>query len=346
VGGGILDRQRTDPAPSDAADAGEKTTPDAATTAATPDDPVAKAGAVVGRARRDAQRLALASVSGFSGPKPFSIHDHLYPADRPFDSQKPTSGDRVAAEAIDGMVQYARRAGLAEAAANAGRFRSRSGKNRRIDVRRLLRDDVNVAHRVLYDTLMDVESLLAAEGAFPGPDDPPYRGFRVSFEPFPFTDYLVNDRSRGMDAGEFRIKKRFFPEIEDEPGSGVDRDYLWGFGEVYLRRAVHVAVDPPENGEHRVALGLKLTAYDRYDWVQNDGKKIATDAGVTLKDALFVDLHATGLARNFDLEGSHTVRLRRTVPASEVDGYSALSDADWIVDGFRTDVGRAALGER
>lgn len=347
MGDGISDRQRTDPAPSTATDAGAKATPDTVTPASTLDAAVEKSAAVLGRARRDAQRLASAEISGFNGPKPFSLQEHLYPADRLFNSEKPTLGDEASAVLLDEMIKYAQSVRLDEAAANAARFLSKSGKNRVVDVKRMLRNDVNVAHRVLYDSQEDVDDLLASEDAFPGPGDQPYREIRVAFEPFPFTDFLQNDLTGHMDSDEYTTKKRLFPEIDDDD-EGVDRDYFWGYGEVYLRRAVRVAVDPPdEDGNRRVAIEIKVTVYDRYDWVQNDGKKVITDAGIPLKDALFMDLHATGLARNFDIEGSHTIRLTRTIPSVvslPVEGeVPAMSHVDWFINGFRTAVGRSPL---
>ncbi|MEU9009049.1 hypothetical protein AB0D12_04525 [Streptomyces sp. NPDC048479] len=94
-----------------------------------------------------------------------------------------------------------------------------------------------------------------------------------------------------------------------------------------------VTVTPGADGEPKVGLDYQVNAWDRYNWDENKGVTIGP---MEIPDGEMGRLHATGLAQEFDMEGSSSVKHYDLepnpgpLPAPDEPGR----------DGGRTDPGR------
>ncbi|MFC9858884.1 MULTISPECIES: hypothetical protein [unclassified Streptomyces] len=71
-----------------------------------------------------------------------------------------------------------------------------------------------------------------------------------------------------------------------------------------------VTVVPEANGEPRVGLDYQANAWDRYNWDQDKGVTIDLPGGgdMSIPDGQMARLHTTGVAREFDMAGTSSVK--------------------------------------
>jgi hypothetical protein len=102
-----------------------------------------------------------------------------------------------------------------------------------------------------------------------------------------------------------------------------------------------VTVVPDANGEPRVGLDYQVNAWDRYNWDADKSVTIdipGTD-GIHIPDGQMARLHTTGLAREFDMEGSSSVKHYDLGGAAPGGGPLPPPDEPGR-EGDRTDPGR------
>ncbi|MFJ3223240.1 hypothetical protein ACIPJS_07705 [Streptomyces sp. NPDC086783] len=122
--------------------------------------------------------------------------------------------------------------------------------------------------------------------------------------------------------------------VETRPQSYThsDRNWYLAVGSGMTNTTGTVTVVPGENGEPKVSLDYQVNVWDRYNW---DPGKETPIGPTTVTDADMARLHTTGLAREFDMRGSGSVRHHN------LDSNGSLPiPADPGRDGTRTDPGR------
>lgn len=316
----------TNQATSTAATAGEST--------ATPSSPLGSGKILAQKAASGAptaagtrpDRNALVYDTGYAGPDPFTLQAYLYPEDRPFDSVEPSRGDYYALTKLAANEYGGAAVGYDRASRNVEWFLSKSGTNRPIDVAQALRDNTDLLYHVATTASGLIDQLLADPNTFAFEDGQSTNTVEsVSFDPYHFRDHIAD----ASDQTVMEIKNRFFPEMT------VSTDWLYAFGAVYARTAVKLVVRKRETGDYDATFRVKLTLYDRYDWVNPNGKAVTVAGSVSYSDAEFSRLHATGLARNYDLEGTESVAMTKRIDAD----YRVIGDYAWFVNQFRSDLG-------
>ncbi|MEU2429194.1 hypothetical protein ABZ611_06670 [Streptomyces sp. NPDC007861] len=122
--------------------------------------------------------------------------------------------------------------------------------------------------------------------------------------------------------------------VESTPQSYThsDRNWYLAVGSGMTNTTGTVTVVPGDNGEPKVGLDYQVNVWDRYNW--DPGK--TTPIGPTeVTDADMARLHATGLAREFDMRGSGSVQHH------DLNSNGSLPDpVDPGRNGTRTDPGR------
>ncbi|MFJ7422432.1 hypothetical protein ACIQXD_28095 [Streptomyces uncialis] len=102
-----------------------------------------------------------------------------------------------------------------------------------------------------------------------------------------------------------------------------------------------VTVVPDANGEPRVGLDYQANAWDRYNW--DEDKAVTIDApglsGLSIPDGEMARLHTTGIAREFDMAGSSSVKHHDLGGAAPNHGPLPQPDEPGR-SGDRTDPGR------
>ncbi|MFD4831593.1 hypothetical protein ACFWPV_17325 [Streptomyces uncialis] len=102
-----------------------------------------------------------------------------------------------------------------------------------------------------------------------------------------------------------------------------------------------VTVVPDANGDPRVGLDYQVNAWDRYNW--DEDKAVTIDvpglSGLSIPDGEMARLHTTGVAREFDMAGSSTVKHHDLGGATPNHGPLPQPDEPGR-SGDRTDPGR------
>ncbi|MER6024676.1 hypothetical protein [Streptomyces sp. NPDC001851] len=113
----------------------------------------------------------------------------------------------------------------------------------------------------------------------------------------------------------------------------TDRNWYLAVGSAQTNTTGVVTVVPGADGKPKIGLDYQVNVWDRYNW--DPGK--ATPIGpTTVTDADMARLHRTGLAKEYDMRGSGTVRHYDL----GAESGSLPAPADPGRDGTRTDIGR------
>lgn len=84
-----------------------------------------------------------------------------------------------------------------------------------------------------------------------------------------------------------------------------DQNWFYAVGSTRANVTGVVTVVPDAQGRPQVALDYQANAWDRYNWDENKGVDIF---GVGIPDGQMARLHTTGLAQEFDMSGSSSVK--------------------------------------
>ncbi|MFI1166886.1 hypothetical protein ACH4UM_25625 [Streptomyces sp. NPDC020801] len=113
----------------------------------------------------------------------------------------------------------------------------------------------------------------------------------------------------------------------------TDQNWFFAVGSAVTNTTGAVTVVPGADGKPKISLDYQVNVWDRYNW--DPGK--STHVGpTTMTDADMARLHRTGLAKEYDMRGSGTMRHYDLGTSSG----SLPSPADPGRDGTRTDIGR------
>ncbi|MFJ9863137.1 hypothetical protein [Streptomyces sp. NPDC101165] len=148
-------------------------------------------------------------------------------------------------------------------------------------------------------------------------------------------DHQDEWRQKALDAYQKSGGKPVTIPVET-PGTGythTDRNWYLAIGSASTNATGAVTVVPGADGKPKISLDYQVNVWDRYNW--DPGK--ATPIGpTTVTDADMARLHTTGLAKEYDMRGSGTVRHYDLGTGSG----SLPAPADPGRDGMRTDIGR------
>ncbi|SCK60462.1 MULTISPECIES: hypothetical protein [unclassified Streptomyces] len=91
---------------------------------------------------------------------------------------------------------------------------------------------------------------------------------------------------------------------------GENLNWFFAVGSTRSNVTGVVTVVPDANGEPRVGLDYQANAWDRYNW--DEHKAVTIDfpglSGLSIPDGEMARLHTTGIAREFDMAGSSSVK--------------------------------------
>ncbi|MFZ2175596.1 MAG: hypothetical protein WAW17_16485, partial [Rhodococcus sp. (in: high G+C Gram-positive bacteria)] len=158
------------------------------------------------------------------------------------------------------------------------------------------------------------------------------------------TDSMVNSEVQRIAAetvasGNYGQPVQFQTEWRDSTfDQETQPDWFYAIGSMENSASGVVTVNPPDvpGGEPRVTVDYQTHVFDRYNW---DGSKSTEIAGVTVTDASMGELHTSGLAQEFNLTGSSSVKhFDGALPANGVP--IELPNAPDNRDGTRSDPGR------
>lgn len=117
---------------------------------------------------------------------------------------------------------------------------------------------------------------------------------------------------------------------------GTQDNWFYAVGSTRTNVTGVVTVVPDADGEPKVGLDYQVNAWDRYNWDENKGVEIGP---LSIPDGEPARLHTTGLAQEFDMQGSSSVK--------QYDLGSGTSNSDPLPppddpgrDGTRQDPGR------
>ncbi|MER6446546.1 hypothetical protein [Streptomyces venezuelae] len=88
-------------------------------------------------------------------------------------------------------------------------------------------------------------------------------------------------------------------------GTFEDRNWYLGVGSHMRNVSGNVSVVPDAQGQPKVTMDYQVNVWDRYNW---DAGKETPIGPMTIKDADMARLHAVGLAREFDMQGTSSAR--------------------------------------
>ncbi|MGW4051123.1 hypothetical protein ACWENA_09860 [Streptomyces sp. NPDC004779] len=90
----------------------------------------------------------------------------------------------------------------------------------------------------------------------------------------------------------------------------VDNNWFSAVGSTRSNVTGVVTVIPEENGQAKVGLDYQANAWDRYNWDESKGRTINLPWGseIGVPDGQMARLHTTGIAQEFDMAGSSSVK--------------------------------------
>ncbi|MBY8865522.1 MULTISPECIES: hypothetical protein [Streptomyces] len=115
-----------------------------------------------------------------------------------------------------------------------------------------------------------------------------------------------------------------------------DRNWYLAVGSANTNTTGAVTVVPGPDGKPKVSLDYQVNVWDRYNWDPGKATKIGP---TTVTDADMAHLHTTGLAKEYDMRGTGTVR-HYDLGTGSGDSAPLPPPADPGRDGTRTDIGR------
>ncbi|MFI6410996.1 MULTISPECIES: hypothetical protein [unclassified Streptomyces] len=122
-------------------------------------------------------------------------------------------------------------------------------------------------------------------------------------------------------------------------GKDVSENWFYAVGSTRSNVTGVVTVVPDSSGQPRVSLDYQVNAWDRYNWDENKGVTIDLPWGreISIPDGQMARLHTTGVAREFDMAGSSSVK---HYDLSTVNQVPLPPPDEPGRDGDRTDPGR------
>ncbi|MFF2790203.1 hypothetical protein ACFVT6_26195 [Streptomyces sp. NPDC058049] len=152
-------------------------------------------------------------------------------------------------------------------------------------------------------------------------------------------DPVVHQEANGIsNSGDFMGKPVAIPVesgssgYEHEKGPDGTNNWYLAVGSSMTNTTRVVTAVPGPDGKPQVSIDYQVNVWDRYNW---DGNKATPIGPTTVTDADMARMHTTGLAREFDVRGSSSVR-RHDLSA----GGSWPAPEDTGRSGTRTDTGR------
>ncbi|MGW1845658.1 hypothetical protein [Streptomyces sp. NPDC001966] len=90
----------------------------------------------------------------------------------------------------------------------------------------------------------------------------------------------------------------------------VDENWFYAVGSTRSNVTGVVTVVPDADGQPKVGLDYQANAWDRYNWDQDKGVTIDLPGGsdMSIPDGQMARLHTTGIAQEFDMAGSSSVK--------------------------------------
>ncbi|MGW4230497.1 hypothetical protein ACWEF9_14620 [Streptomyces sp. NPDC004980] len=90
----------------------------------------------------------------------------------------------------------------------------------------------------------------------------------------------------------------------------VNENWFYAIGATRSNVTGVVTVVPDANGEPKVGLDYQANAWDRYNWDEDKGVTIDVPGGsaLSIPDGRMARLHTTGIAQEFDMAGSSSVK--------------------------------------
>ncbi|WOI59691.1 hypothetical protein [Streptomyces fradiae] len=90
----------------------------------------------------------------------------------------------------------------------------------------------------------------------------------------------------------------------------VNENWFYAVGSTRSNVTGVVTVVPDSSGQPRVSLDYQVNAWDRYNWDQDKGVTIDLPSGgeMSIPDGQMARLHTTGIAKEFDMAGSSSVK--------------------------------------
>lgn len=118
----------------------------------------------------------------------------------------------------------------------------------------------------------------------------------------------------------------------------VDNNWFYAVGSTRSNVTGVVTVVPDENGQPKAGLDYQANAWDRYNWVESKGVTIDLPWGsdMSIPDGRMARLHTTGIAQEFDMAGSSSVK--HYDPGGPAPNQGSLPQPGR--EGDRTDPGR------
>ncbi|MFE7333277.1 hypothetical protein [Streptomyces griseus] len=121
----------------------------------------------------------------------------------------------------------------------------------------------------------------------------------------------------------------------------VNENWFYAVGSTRSNVTGVVTVVPDTDGGPKVSLDYQANAWDRYNWDENKGVSIGLvgDSTMDIPDGQMARFHTTGIAREFDMAGSSSVK-HYDLGASAPDHGPMPQPDEPERDGDRTDPGR------
>jgi hypothetical protein len=93
-------------------------------------------------------------------------------------------------------------------------------------------------------------------------------------------------------------------------GKDVDENWFYAVGSTRSNVTGVVTVVPDAHGQPQVGLDYQANAWDRYNWDEDKGVTIDVPGGsaLSIPDGRMARLHTTGIAQEFDMAGSSSVK--------------------------------------
>ncbi|QCW79389.1 hypothetical protein EQG64_24850 [Streptomyces sp. S6] len=122
---------------------------------------------------------------------------------------------------------------------------------------------------------------------------------------------------------------------------GVNENWFFAVGSTRSNVTGVVTVVPDASGEPKVGLDYQANAWDRYNWDENKGVNIGLPwgGGMDIPDGRMARLHTTGIAQEFDMAGSSSVKHYDLGGSAPTQGPLPAPDEPGR-EGGRTDPGR------
>ncbi|MBW5485805.1 hypothetical protein [Streptomyces bambusae] len=228
------------------------------------------------------------------------------PGAGPFDVEDPTAHDAYLLALAESMMAGGDLIGRTDASRNLAHFLEGTGKPLTLDVDRALSDDGALRAAVAEDISKHRN-----------------RWKQEALEAF---------RKSGGALVSIPVETR---------GSGTFEDRNWYLGVGSHQRVVsgNVSVVPDAQGRPKITMDYQVDLYDRYNW---DAGKATPIGPTTITDADMARLHTVGLAQEYDMHGTSSIRQHDLGAADQ----PSVSPGDPGRDGTRQDPSRGTEENR